>query len=253
MDKIELGCANRETLGKKVKFLRRQSITPVHVYGRGTDSLALQCATPDLQKVLTQAGKTRLIDIHVGKSKKARSVMVRNIQKNAITGQLIHVDFYEVKATEKTKVAVPIVLVGEARALRTKTNILDHELNSITVECLPGDMPPSIPVDISSLNEPGQVVKVKDIKFSPEVTVLVDPERVIVRIGTTKLEREEVPVKKAEEVVAAAEGEAPAEGEAKAEGKPEAKGKGEAPKSEAKGTPKPEAKGTARPESKKGG
>lgn len=242
MDKIELGCTNRETLGKKVSFLRRQSITPVHVYGRGIVSLALQCSTPELQKTLAQAGKTRLINLHVGRAKKARTVMVREIQKNAITGELLHVDFYEVKATEKTKVAVPIMLVGEALALRTKTNILDHELNSLTVECLPADMPSAIPVDISVLNEAGQVVRVKDVKLPPEVTVLIDPERVIARIGTTKLEREEVPVKKAEEVVAAAEGAAPAEGEAKAEAKPEAKGKGEAPKAGAKAEAKPEAK-----------
>lgn len=232
MDKIKLDAANRQTLGKKVRFLRHQSITPVHVYGRGIESLALQVNTPELQKVLAQAGRTRLINLHVDKTRKSRTVMVREIQKNAITGQLLHVDFYEVKATEKTRVDVPIVLVGEASALRTKTNILEHELNYFTVECLPANMPSSIQVDVSSLMEAGQVIRVKDVSVPGEVTVLVDPERAIVRIGTTHIEIEEVPVEKVEEVVAVAEGAAPAEAEAeaKAEGKPRA----EAPKAESK-------------------
>jgi len=204
MDRIELDADSRQTLGKKVRFLRRESITPAHLYGHGVESLPLQCKTPELQSVLAHAGRTKLIDLHLKKSKKPRTVMVREVQKNVITGQLLHVDFLEVRITEKIRVDVPIVLTGEAEALRVKTNILEHEMDTLTVECLPTKMPSSISVDVSSLTEAGQAIRVKDIKLDGDISILVDPEHVIAKIGTTKFEG--IPVEKPEEV---AEAEAP--------------------------------------------
>ncbi|MFC1862238.1 50S ribosomal protein L25, partial [Chloroflexota bacterium] len=72
MDQIELEAAKREILGKKVRFLRRQGITPVHLFGHGIESLALQCDTAKLHRVLVGAGKTRLISIKVGNEKEPR-------------------------------------------------------------------------------------------------------------------------------------------------------------------------------------
>lgn len=220
MDKIELRVANREILGKKVKHLRRQGITPVHVFGHGIESLALQCDTKELERVLSQAGQTRLVDLKVAKERKPRTVVVREFDRDWRKGQLVHVDFYQVKMEEKIRVEVPIVLRGEAPALKAKTNMLDHELGTFTIECLPAKIPSSIEVDISSLTELDQAIRVKDITLDKDITVLNNPDLVVAKISLRPVEKVEEKV--VEEVV---EAEAKAE---VAEGEEEAEAPGEA-------------------------
>ncbi len=205
MDKIELKVTNREILGKKVKHLRRQGITPVHLFGHGIESLALQCDTGELERVLGQAGQTRLISLKLDKEKKPRSVVVREFDRDWRKGQLVHVDFYQVKMEEKIKLEVPVALVGEAPALKSKTYMLEHALGTLTVECLPAKIPASLEVDISSLTEPEQTIRVKDVALDKDITVLNNPELVVVKISSRPVEKIE------EEVVEEVAEEAPEE------------------------------------------
>ena len=216
MDKIELKVAKREILGKKVKHLRRQGITPVHLFGHGIESLALQCETGELERVLGQAGQTRLISLKLAKEKKTRTAVVREFDRDWRKGQLLHVDFYQVKMEEKIKLEVPVVLVGEAPALISKTNMLEHELGTLTVECLPAKIPTGIEVDISSLAEPDQAIRVKDVTLDKDITVLNNPELVVVKISFRPVEKveekvEEELVEVAEEAEAEEAAEAPEE------------------------------------------
>jgi large subunit ribosomal protein L25 len=201
MDKIELKVASREILGKRVKHLRRQGITPVHVFGHGIESLALQCDTKELERVLSRAGQTRLIDLKLAKEKKPRTVVVREFARDWRRGELVHVDFYQVKMEEKIRLEIPVVLIGEAPALKAKTNMLDHELGTFTVECLPAKIPGSIEVDISSLTELDQAIRVKDITLDKDITVLNNPDLVVAKISLRPVEKIEEKV--VEEVVEA--------------------------------------------------
>ena len=219
MDQIELKAVTREILGKKVRFLRRQGITPTHLFGHGIESVALQCDTTQLKHVLAQAGRTRLISLKLDKARNPRNVMIREIQRDPRTGELIHIDFYQVRMTEKIKVEVPIILVGEAPALKSKENRLLHELNSLDIECLPDKVPANVEVDISSLTEAEQSIRVKDIALGEEITVFNDPEVVLVRISSRPVEVEEELVEEAveeEEVVEEAVAKAPEAPEAAA-------------------------------------
>lgn len=215
MEQIELRATGRKLLGKKVRFLRRQGITPVHLFGHDTEPLALQCDRTQLEHVLTHSGKTRLIGLKLDRAKKLRSVVVREVQKNPLSGEIIHVDFYQVSMTEKIKVDIPITLIGEAPALKLKGNVLVHELNRLNVECLPDRIPDNVQVDISSLAEADQSIHVKDILLGEGITVLDDPEHVIVRVALLTIEK----VEKVEKV-AEAEAGAEAVTEAGAEGAP---------------------------------
>ncbi|MGD9117175.1 MAG: 50S ribosomal protein L25, partial [Dehalococcoidia bacterium] len=126
----------------------------------------------------------------------------------------LHVDFYQVKMTEKIKFDVPIVLVGEAPAMKEKGRTVAHSLTELSVECLPDDLPPRIEVDISVLEDVEQSIFVRDIALGPEVTVLGDPDQLVVKVSEVKEEVEEVPVAEEEvEAEAVEEGaeEAPAE------------------------------------------
>ena len=206
MDKIELKVTKREILGKKVKHLRRQGITPVHLFGHGIESLALQCDTSELERVLGQAGQTKLISLKLAKQKKPRTAVVREFDRDWRRGGLIHVDFYQVKMEEKIKLEVPVALVGEAPALKSKDNILEHELQTLTIECLPAKIPTSLEVDISSLTEVDQAIRVNDVSLDKDITVLNNPELLVVKIGLRAVEKVEEKV--VEEVVAAEAAEA---------------------------------------------
>ena len=206
MDQIELKVTNREILGKKVRFLRRQGITPTHIFGHGIKSLAVQCDTTELKRVMAEAGKTRLINLKLDNEKRPRTAVIREVQIEPRTGQSLHVDFYQVKMEEKVKVEVPIVLVGEAPALKSKDNMLLHELNTLEIDCLPAKIPNSIELDITSLTEPEQAIRVEDIELDKEITVLNEPEQIVARISLRHVEVVEEEAVVEEEVI-----EAPAE------------------------------------------
>jgi large subunit ribosomal protein L25 len=230
-EKIELKVEKREVQGKKVKFLRNKGVVPVHLFGHNVDSLALQGDAVVLHKVVSQAGRTRLINLKVGASDKSHNVMVREVQKDPIKGSILHIDFYEVNMNEKIRVEVPIVLSGESPALKIRENMLNQNLNSLIVECLPDKMPDRILVDISSIKEVDQAVHVKDVVI-PEVAIINDPDLVIAKVSLRPVEV----VEEAKTAAAAVEG-AAAEGAA-AEAKP-----GEAKAgADAKAAAKPEAK-----------
>jgi large subunit ribosomal protein L25 len=214
MEDLTLQATKRNVLGKKNRFLRRQGITPAHIFGHNIESRALQCDTLQLKEIVAHAGTTRLISLMIDDDKQAKRVFVREIQSDAISKQLLHVDFYQVRMGEKMEVDVPIVLVGEAPAMKGKGRMLSHGITSLSIECLPDNVPPQIEVDISILEEVEQAIHVRDIVLDPDITVNVDPEQLVVKVT-------EAVVKVEEEVVAAEEVEAEAEAEAPAEEAPE--------------------------------
>ena len=199
MDQIELKVNVRDVLGKKVRFLRRQGITPVHLYGHGIESVALQCDTYQLQGVLAEAGQTRLINLKFEGERRPRTVVIREVQKGIRPGELYHVDFYQVQMAEMMKVDVPIILVGESPVLKSRENMLSQDLNILNIQCLPANIPASIEIDTSVLTEIDQAIRVKDIELDDEITVLNDPELIVVRIIARPVEKlEEVEVAEAE-------------------------------------------------------
>lgn len=233
MATLELKATKRHIEGKKVKELRHQGITPVHLFGPNVESLTIQCDTASLRNVLAEAGHTRLVNLKLGHEKNPRTVMVREVQFDSFKGDLLHVDFYQVKLTEEIKVDVPINLVGESAAAKMKGNSLVQELNELTVQCLPANIPNIIEVDVTPLVTPDQLIRVKDLPSIKDVTIVNDPGVVVARIAIEVIEVVEAPPVAEEEgaEAAAEEGAEPAEGEkkeapAKAE-KKEAPGKPE--------------------------
>lgn len=200
MEELRLQAAAREVLGKKTRFLRRKGITPTHLFGHGISSLTLQCDAAQLQRLIDHAGKTRLLDLDINGDKTPRKVIIREIQRDPCTGQPIHVDFYQVRVAERIKVDVPIILVGESPAAKFKGTVLQN-IDSLTIECLPDELLPSIEVDISLLEDVGQAIHVKDIKLNQNITVITDSEEVVVKIAERFREKvEEVAIKKEVEV-----------------------------------------------------
>jgi len=220
---LTLQATNREVLGKKTRFLRRQGITPTHLFGHNLKSLALQCDTTQLQHIIAQAGMSRLINLRIDNEKQPKSVFIREVQRDVLSNQLLHVDFYQVIKGEKIAVDVPIVLVGEAPAMKEKGRMLTHGITSLSIECLPDSVPPQIEVDLSPLEEVEQAIYVKDIILSPDITVHADPDQLLVKISEAIIKEEEVVVAAEVEEEVAAEAEAEVKAEAPAEGEAEQK------------------------------
>ncbi|HUV57071.1 MAG TPA: 50S ribosomal protein L25 [Dehalococcoidales bacterium] len=207
MENLTLRVSNRDVLGKKTRFLRREGITPVHLFGHNLNSLALQCDTAQLQQLIAQAGMTKLLNLEIENEKQPKSVFIREIQRQPSTGALIHVDFYQIRKSEKIKIEVPIVLTGEAPAMKLKGRSLMQTLNSLSIECLPDKIPPQLEVDLSSLEEANQAIHVRDITLGSGITINTDPDQLVVKITEAVAEKvvEEVVAEEVEEVKAEAE------------------------------------------------
>ena len=223
MATLELKATKRHIEGKKVQALRRQGITPAHLFGPGVESLAIQCDTPALRNILVDAGHTQLVSLKLGHEHHPRTVMIREVQIDNFKGGVLHVDFYQVNLAEVIRVNVPIVLVGESAAAKMKGNSLVQELNDLTVQCLPANIPSKIEIDITPLITADQLIRVKDIHAITDVTIVNEPGVVVARIAVEVIEVVEKPIA-AEGAEAVAEGAEAANGETK-----ETPAKGEKP------------------------
>jgi large subunit ribosomal protein L25 len=215
MATLELKATKRHIEGKKVKELRREGVTPAHLFGPGVESLAIQCDTANLRNILVDAGHTQLVNLKLGHEHNPRVVMIREVQMDNFKGGLLHVDFYQVNLTETIRVNVPIILIGESAAAKMKGNSLVQELNDLTVQCLPANIPSKVEVDVTPLVTADQLIRVKDMPAIKDVTIVNDPGVVVARIAVEVIEVVEKP--KAAEEGAEAEGEEgiAAEGEKK--------------------------------------
>jgi len=191
MEEIQLKANKREILGKKVKQLRRRGLIPAILYGHGIEPLPLEAEERALRRALTQAGGTRLIALRVGGARKLRMTLAREIQRDPITHALLHADFYEVKMGEKVTTEVPLVFMGESPIVERGEGILFHGLESVEIECLPGDLIQSIEVDLMGLEEIDQALHVRDLKVGPNIEIVTDPEELIVKVLPLEEERVE--------------------------------------------------------------
>lgn len=243
MDRLSLHATERKVLGKKVKKLRREGSLPAHVFGRGVEGENVLLVTKDFLKTFHQAGETGLIDLKIG-AERVRPVLIREVQYNPVSGNLIHVDFYQVNLAEKVKVPVPLVLIGEQSELvKLGEAIILQTLNEVEVEALPTDLVENIEVDITSLKAIDDAITVGQLNYDRSKLALSAPEdEIVVKLApAVTAEMEKLLEEQAAETAAAAaeteEGAAKAEGAEVTEGEVLTEGEipvegGEAPVSE---------------------
>jgi large subunit ribosomal protein L25 len=214
---MQLKASVRDLFGKRSRRLHGEGKLAAVVYGHNTEPTPLVLDRLEFQKVFVKSGRTHLVDLVID-GDKAEKVLVREIQTHPRRQGPIHVDLYQVNLEEKITVEVPVHLVGESAAVKSGDADILQPIHMVRVECLPSDIPEAFEVDMSPLDEIGSELRISDIKMPKGVTVLIDPEELVVKI-VTKREM------KVEEEVPAAEAIVPAEGEAAAEGEA---GEGEA-------------------------
>jgi len=207
MDTIPLELQKREVFGKKNRTLRREGTTPAHVFGHGVKSQAVQGSTSEIERVVERAGKSRLIGLKIAGEKRARNVVVKEVQRKPGSGMLYHVDFYQIRTKERVTVEVPVHVVGLAPALENTANKLEVELAELTIDCLPTQIPSRLDVDVNPLEKAFDAVRVKDLSLADGIHVHNSPELVVVKITVEKKRGPEGEAAPSEEVevVAAAE------------------------------------------------
>jgi len=194
---IVLEAARREQTGKEVRHLRAEGIIPGVLYGPTFDAINLQVEWAKLRPVLMEAGGSQIIQIKLGGEE--YNALVRHVQRAPLRGDVLHIDFYRVRMDVAIRTEVPIALVGNADHLEDLGGVLIHEMNSVEVECLPGDLPAEVQIDISGLAEVGDSILASALPELPGVTYHVDPGDVVV--ATTYLQRAEEEEEEEEEIL----------------------------------------------------
>lgn len=177
---IELEARRRTVVGKKVKALRRQGLLPAIMYGAGIEPIPLELDAREATRALSGISGGSLIDLKV--NGEVHKVLVREIQRDVIKRNPIHVDFLKVSMTETIRTTVPVELVGEAPAVREKGGVLVTGVSEIEVEALPTDLPERVTVDLEVLEEIEDSISVGDLFLGKGVKVLTDPEELIARV-----------------------------------------------------------------------
>ena len=211
MDTIELTVEVREALRKKARFLRRKGLTPGNIYGRNLDSVALQVQTSDLYQTLVQGGRNAVLTLKINGEKSPRTAVIRGVQRDPVTDSLVHVDFLQVDVTRAITSDVPVVLIGESPLPKGQT-VIAQTVSSIQVQGLPMEIPRSVEVDITILEEIDQAIWVRDLQLPPNIEVLTDADQMVVRAALARVVEEVVEGEEGEEGVEV-EGETAAEGE----------------------------------------
>src|ERR1700730_1499200 len=202
---MQLNANTRQVLGRRARRRHREGKLAAVLYGHDTAATPLVLDRLEFQKAFIKSGRTHLVDLVVDGTR-TEKVLVREIQTHPRRLGPIHVDFYKVSLEEKITVEVPVHLIGESAAVKRGDADILQPIHAVRVECLPTDIPEAFEVDLSPLEEIESELRISDLKVPKGVTVLDEPEELVVKIvhkRELKVE-EEVP---AAEAVVVGEGE----------------------------------------------
>src|SRR5215216_1901357 len=222
-ENVDLQAKEREERGKNAaRRLRASGMIPAVLYGDG-DGRSTALAVPDkvVDYTLHHLGDNALYDIDLGSG--AATARIVDVQRDPVSGRLIHVDFAPVDMLERIEVTVPLHVVGEAPGTE-EGGVLQQVAYEVRIESLPGDIPQELTLDVSTLGM-GENLTLADVSLPEGVTLISDPEEVAATVTVpteiTEEDLEAAGVVEEEPEEEAAEGEEPEEGEEQEEPSPE--------------------------------
>ena len=212
--------AQPRTPGNKndARRVRAAGKVPAVLYGAGKEAASLALDPRQVSRILnSKTGYNTIFDLTLDGGERTKAMIV-DWQYEPIKGSLLHIDLKRIAMDQRLKVEVPIVLKGEAAGVKQEGGILEQLLREVEVECLPGDIPDSVEVDVSDLTF-GKVIRVSDLPRSEKLEFLTDENQPVAHVISIKEEVVATP-----EAAAAEAGAAPAEPEVIKKGKQETEG-----------------------------
>ena len=212
--------AQPRTPGNKndARRVRAAGKVPAVLYGAGKDAASLAVDPRQVSRILnSKTGYNTIFDLTLDGGERTKAMIV-DWQYEPIKGSLLHIDLKRIAMDQRLKVEVPIVLKGEAAGVKQEGGILEQLLREVEVECLPGDIPDSVEVDVSELTF-GKVIRVSDLPHSDKLKFLTDENQPVAHVISIKEEVVATP-----EAAAAEAGATPAEPEVIKKGKQETEG-----------------------------
>jgi len=188
METITLQASKRTVKGKQNGKLRNSGKLPAVIYGHNRQAEDIEINARDFAKVFKQAGESTLINLDL--EGKPSTVLIQEVQNHYLNDSPIHVDFYAVNMKEKLKAKIPLHFVGESQAVKALGGTLIKNLSEVEVECLPGDLPHAIEVDISNLHTFEDQITVRNLNVSDKVQILASPDEMVVTVAAPRTEEE---------------------------------------------------------------
>lgn len=185
---LELKAEPRTIVGKKVSGLRKTGFIPAILYGHGKKPASVAVGAGEFDKIFKVAGETTLLSLSLDGKK--HNVFIHALDRDSLSGQIIHVDFFEVKMDEKIKTNVPFIFVGESPAVKADGGVLVRAMQEVEIEALPQDLPKEISVDISVLKTFEDKIHIKDLALKGSVKILANPEETIALVAPPRSDKE---------------------------------------------------------------
>lgn len=175
MSDTSLAVEARDSRGKgAARELRRNGQVPAVVYGGGREATAITIDSANFERLLerSEAGVNTLIALEGGSDAAGKTVIAKELQREAVRGSLVHVDFYEVDLSQKIEVSVPIHLTGTPAGV-VLGGVLDQQQRDITLMCLPNAIPDAVEADVSEM-ELGSSLHISDLTVPGGIEIATD-------------------------------------------------------------------------------
>jgi len=187
---LTLSAKIRKDLGKKAGKIRKNGMIPAVLYGPKIKPQPIEINLNQFKKVLKEAGESSLVSLQVDQKK--YMVLIHAFDKDPLTSEIIHIDFYQPILTKEVEVAVPLAFEGEAPAVKDFGGTFIKEISEIAVKALPEKLPHEIKVNISSLKTFEDEILVKDLNFPEGVKILRDPDDIVALVTPPEKVEEEL-------------------------------------------------------------
>lgn len=182
----------RQIAGKKTKILRKRGLLAAVAYGPKLKSVPLEVDLKEFRKTYQEAGESSLITLKLPELKKEYPVLIHEIQRDPLSGNPIHVDFYQAPLTEEVEAEVPLIFEGKAKAVKELGGTLVKNISELKVKALPQNLPKEIKVSIESLKIFEDKILIRDLKLPKEIKILKEPDEIIAWVAPPEKVEEEL-------------------------------------------------------------
>jgi len=177
----------RNLLGKKLTGIRNKDLVPGVIYNSKGESDPIQLTVGEVSKLLLSATKTTVADVKIGDT--VRKAIIKEVQRNPVTEAVVHISFFQIDEEHEMVFEIPFVVVGVSPAVKNNIGILVEVNNTLQVRCKLKDLVPSIEVDISKLEAPGQTIQVNDLGLPESLKLFHEEDEDMTIVTVTSVQK----------------------------------------------------------------